>query len=98
MQRYHDGWQRRFGADFAWSARIAAICGRYPGLLDTGARALRDHGAPLLAKWAEVMTGAKPKTHFLRPGMVVPILGSALRNAFASGGEPDYTAIQRWLA
>ena len=44
LQRYHDGWQRRFGADFAWSARIAAICGRYPGLLDTEARALRYHG------------------------------------------------------
>jgi flavin-dependent dehydrogenase len=95
LQRYHDAWYRAFGADFAWSARITALCGRYPGLLDAGARALRDHGAPLLAKWAEVMTGAKPKTHFLRPGMVVPMLGSALRHAFAHRGEPDYAAIQR---
>jgi geranylgeranyl reductase family protein len=95
LQRYHDAWRRAFGADFAWSARIATLCGRYPALLDAGARALRDHGAPLLARWAEVMTGAKPKTHFLRPGMVMPMLGSALRHAFAVRGEPDYAAIQR---
>jgi flavin-dependent dehydrogenase len=95
LQRYHDAWHRAFGADFAWSARIAALCARYPALLDVGASALRDRGAPLLAKWAEVMTGAKPKTHFLLPGMVVPMLASALRHAFAVRGEPDYTAILR---
>jgi flavin-dependent dehydrogenase len=98
LQRYHDAWYRAFGADFAWSARIAALYSRYPALLDTGARALRQHGAPLLAKWAEVMTGAKPKTHFLRPGMVMPMIGAALRQPFAVRGAPDYAAIQRWSA
>jgi flavin-dependent dehydrogenase len=95
LRRYHLGWQRAFGSDFAWSARIAALYGRHPGLLDAGARALRDAGSPLLAKWAEVMTGAKPKTHFLRPEMVVPMLRSAVRHAFAAHGGPDYAAIQR---
>jgi geranylgeranyl reductase family protein len=95
LRRYHDAWYRAFGRDFAWSARIAALCGRYPGLLDAGARALRDGGAPLLAKWAEVMTGAKPKAHFLKPDLVMPMLRSALRHAFAARAEPDYAAIQR---
>jgi hypothetical protein len=98
LRRYHAAWQRAFGADFVWSARIAALCCRRPGLLDTGARALRDGGAPLLAKWAEVMTGARPKTHFLRPGLVLPMLHSALRHAFAERGAPDYAAIQRRAA
>jgi flavin-dependent dehydrogenase len=98
LQRYHAAWQRAFGADFAWSARIAALCGRHPGLLDAGARALRDGGAPLLAKWAEVMTGARPKTHFLRPGLMLPLLRSALRSVFAGQGEPDYAAILRRAA
>jgi geranylgeranyl reductase family protein len=98
LQRYHDAWHRAFGADFAWSARFAALYTRYPALLDTGARALRQHGAPLLAKWAEVMTGAKPKTHFLRPGMVMPMIGAALRHPFAVRGAADYAAIQRWPA
>ncbi len=93
LHRYHRAWQRAFGADFGWSARIAALCGRYPGLLDAGARALRDGGAPLLAQWAEVMTGAKPKTHFLRPGLVLPMLASALRHAVAAGGGPDDAAL-----
>jgi geranylgeranyl reductase family protein len=94
LHGYHRAWQRAFGADFAWSARIARLCGRHPGLLDAGARALRAGGAPLLAKWAEVMTGAKPKTHFLHPGLLLPMLGSALRHALVRG-EPDYAAIQR---
>jgi hypothetical protein len=67
-------------------------------LLDAGARALRENGAPLLAQWAEVMTGARPKTHFLKPSMVGPMLRSALRHTFAARGQPDYEAIERWPA
>ncbi len=95
LQQYHRAWYRAFGVDFAWSARIAALCGRHPGLLDAGARALREGGAPLLAKWAEVMTGARPKRDFLKPGLVLPMLRSALRHIVAGGGEPDYAAILR---
>ncbi|MEJ0019567.1 MAG: geranylgeranyl reductase family protein [Acetobacteraceae bacterium] len=94
LRRYHVAWQRAFGADFRWSARIAALCGRYPGLLDAGARALRDGGAPLLAQWAEVMTGARPKTHFVRPALLLPMLRSTLRHAFAVRGAPDFDAIR----
>jgi flavin-dependent dehydrogenase len=93
LGRYHDGWRRAFGADFAWSARIAALYGRFPRLLDAGAAALRAHGAPLLGKWAEVMTGARPKTDFIRPGMLMPMAGAALRLALARRAEPDYAAI-----
>ena len=59
---------------------------------------MEDGGAPLLAKWAEGMTGARPKTHFLRPSLVLPMLHSALRHAFAERGSPDYAAIQRRAA
>ncbi len=33
----------------------------------------------MLARWAEIMTGAKPKSHFLKPGLMLPILGGLAR-------------------
>lgn len=95
LQRYHQAWQRAFGRDFAWSARIAALCGRHPGLLDIGALALRDGGAPLMGKWAEVMTGARPKTHFLKPGLLLPMLRTTLRHLVTRRSEPEPAAILR---
>ncbi|MBV9784850.1 MAG: NAD(P)/FAD-dependent oxidoreductase [Acidisphaera sp.] len=81
LSRYHRRWRRAFGNDFAWSARIARLCSARPGLLDAGALALRRDGAPLLAKWAEVMTGARPKLDFLKPGLALPVLAALGRLA-----------------
>jgi len=75
LKRYHDRWRRAFGYDFAWSARFARFYLRYPAYLDAAAATLQRHGDSYLAQWAEIMTGAKPKRDFLKPRMLLPILG-----------------------
>ena len=91
LRRYHDGWLRAFGHDFRWSRRMALLCGRYPQLLDAGAAALRKGGGPLLGHWAEVMTGAKPKTAFLKPNLAMPVLGALVRGMVSGRQGPDFS-------
>jgi geranylgeranyl reductase family protein len=74
LSRYHSRWQAAFGRDFRWSARMAQMCARYPWLLDGAALLVRRRGADFLREWAEVMTGAKPKSSYLRPGIAFPML------------------------
>jgi flavin-dependent dehydrogenase len=79
LKRYHERWQRRFGRDFYWSRKMAQACVRFPIFLDAFAAASQKRGPEFLAQWAAVMTGARPKSHFLRPGMILPILREAGR-------------------
>src|SRR5262249_36537192 len=79
LKRYHDRWRKAFGRDFDWSARMARVYARHPGLIDATASLVERRGASFLVDWAEIMTGGKPKTSFLRPRVVVPLLGEAVR-------------------
>ena len=79
LKRYDDGWRRAFGRDFRWSERFARFYLRHPAFLDAGAAALRRLGEPYLARWGQIMTGARPKRDFLRPGMLLPILAEWMR-------------------
>jgi len=74
LSRYQDRWMRAFGRDFRWSAAIARFYARHPVFLDAGAATLKRLGPPFLARWAEIMTGARPKTDFLKPVMWMPIM------------------------
>ncbi len=74
LKVYQDRWVKQFGRDFAWSASVARIYLRFPALLDASALALQRLGPPLLARWGEIMTGARPKTDFLKPGLWAPIM------------------------
>jgi flavin-dependent dehydrogenase len=74
LRRYQDRWMRAFGRDFVWSAAISRFYTRHPAFLDAGAATLRRLGPPFLARWAEIMTGARPKTEFLKPGVWLPIM------------------------
>ena len=74
LSQYHQRWQHKFGRDFRWSRMMARVCVRYPKLLDGTVALLRRRGADSLRDWGEVMTGAKPKSDFLRPGLALPIL------------------------
>ena len=74
LGRYQERWMRAFGRDFRWSAMIARFYSRYPIFLDAGAATLNRLGPPFLARWAEVMTGARPKTDFLKPAVWLPIM------------------------
>jgi geranylgeranyl reductase family protein len=74
LRAYHERWQDAFGRDFVWSARMARLCARYPALLDGAAALIRKRGADFLRDWGEVMTGARPKSDFLRPTIAFPLL------------------------
>jgi menaquinone-9 beta-reductase len=74
LKPYQDRCMRAFGRDFAWSAAIARFYARFPAFLDAGALTLNRLGPPFLAEWAEIMTGAKPKTRFLKPAIWMPIM------------------------
>jgi menaquinone-9 beta-reductase len=74
LRRYQQRWMRAFGRDFRWSAAIARFYSRHPIFLDAGAATLNRLGPPFLARWAEIMTGARPKTDFLKPTVWLPIM------------------------
>jgi menaquinone-9 beta-reductase len=74
LKPYQDRWMQAFGFDFAWSAGIARFYARFPAFLDAGALTLKRLGPPFLAEWAQIMTGAKPKTEFLKPAIWMPIM------------------------
>jgi menaquinone-9 beta-reductase len=81
LKRYEDGWRHAFGRDFRWSARFARFYLRHPLFLDGAAATLRRLGDPYLARWAQIMTGARPKRDFLKPRMLLPVLVESLRLA-----------------
>ena len=74
LRRYQDRWMQAFGRDFPWSAAIARFYTRFPTFLDASAATLRRLGPPFLARWAQIMVGTQPKTEFLKPQIVLPIL------------------------
>ncbi len=80
LRRYHERWFQAFGRDFAWSTRFARFYLRYPAFLDAAATTLNRLGDPYLAQWAEIMTGAKPKRDFLKPRMLLPVIGDLWRH------------------
>ncbi|MFN4261100.1 MAG: geranylgeranyl reductase family protein [Gemmataceae bacterium] len=77
LKRYQQRWMKSFGWDFAWSRKLALFCGKYPLFLDACAEVTRRKGASFLVEWAEVMTGYRPKSAFLRPRLALPLLWEA---------------------
>ena len=73
----------------AWSRRLARFCGRYPVFLDACAEVAKRRGPGFLAEWATVMTGAKPKRYFLRPGLALPIALEAGRQMWRGNGRKN---------
>ncbi|MBM4068628.1 MAG: NAD(P)/FAD-dependent oxidoreductase [Planctomycetes bacterium] len=81
LKKYQARWQRSFGRDFTWARWMAKACGKFPVFLDACAAVTQRRGAGFLAEWGAVMTGAKPKTEFLRPAVTGPILWEAVRRS-----------------
>jgi flavin-dependent dehydrogenase len=73
MSRFQDRWMEAFGNEFFWSMKMSLMLYKYPVLLDAMALYIRQKGPEFLANWAEVMTGTKPKTFFLRPDVALPM-------------------------
>jgi menaquinone-9 beta-reductase len=79
LKRYQKRWMEAFGADFAWSSRLAAFASKRPGFLDAFAARCVKKGDEFMAQWGMIMTGARPKRKLFRPGMALPLLFEALR-------------------
>ena len=79
LKRYQDRWMTSFGRDFRWSWVMATASVRFPTFLDGCAALMRRRGAEFLVEWGEAMTWAKPKRAFMRPRVVLPILGETVR-------------------
>jgi hypothetical protein len=65
---------RAKSSDFVWSARLARFYRKCPVMIDASALALQRLKGPVLAQWAEIVTGACPKTDFIKPKMLLSIL------------------------
>jgi geranylgeranyl reductase family protein len=79
LKRYQDRWMTAFGWDFRWSWVMARATVRFPSFLDGTAALMRRRGSEFLVEWGEAMTGARPKREFLRPRVMLPLLGETAR-------------------
>ena len=79
LKRYHKAWMDSFGADFAWSSRMASYAVKRPAFLDAFASRCIKKGDAIMAEWGMIMTGAQPKRKLFKPGTVLPLLFEAIR-------------------
>jgi len=79
LKCYQERWMRAFGWDFVWSQRMAVWYTRHPIFLDACAVVTQRRGTEFLDEWAQVMTGTRPKSAFLRSSLMFPLLGEVVR-------------------
>jgi menaquinone-9 beta-reductase len=72
-QTYHRRWLAAFGHDFRFSAAGARLVYRFPFLLDAANVVAQRTGDAFMAEFGAAMTGVKPKTTFLKPGVAIPV-------------------------
>eukprot|EP01025_Chloroclados_australasicus_P014356 TRINITY_DN1671_c0_g1_i1.p1 TRINITY_DN1671_c0_g1~~TRINITY_DN1671_c0_g1_i1.p1 ORF type:complete len:510 (-),score=63.81 TRINITY_DN1671_c0_g1_i1:358-1845(-) len=91
LKQYRDKWMKAYGHDFGMSTAFASALYRYPILLDACASEMQRKGDIMMSRWAEVMTGMRPKTYFFQPHIAVPLMFAVIREWFAQnvGGKPD---------
>jgi geranylgeranyl reductase family protein len=94
LKRYQERWHKAFGRDFFWSRKLAQITAKFPIFLDACAAVSRKRGPGFLAEWATVMTGAKPKSAFLRPRIVLPLLWEAGRQFLKRPAKVNGTTLE----
>ena len=98
------GFWSRFQMVGGHCALFRTLYARFPGFLDASALTLNRLGPPFLAEWAEIMTGAKPKTAFLKPAIWMPIMRDlisltvAARNMTAPQQAPDLTDLSATMS
>jgi geranylgeranyl reductase family protein len=98
-QAYHTRWMAAFGRDFRASAAGARMIYRLPLLLDAANIVAQRKGDTFMAEFGAAMTGVKPKTTFLKPGVAIPMTIEVLRQIFkqkirrsSSNGANSYRA------
>lgn len=101
-QVYHTRWMAAFGRDFRASAAGARMIYRLPLLLDAANVVAQRKGDAFMAEFGAAMTGVKPKTTFLKPGVAIPMAIEVLRQIVrqkvwrsSSGEDVSYKARAR---
>jgi len=84
LKKYQNDWYALWGLEFFWSMKMSLLLYRFPIMLDAAAKLIEKRGTRFLAEWAQVMTGLKSKTWFLRPDVwpfiMVEIVAQVFRN------------------
>jgi len=84
LKKYQNDWYSEWGLEFYWSMKVSLLLYRFPIMLDAAAKLIEKRGSRFLAEWAEVMTGSKSKTWFLRldvwPYICLEIIAQMFRN------------------
>eukprot|EP00759_Apiculatamorpha_spiralis_P058871 PhF_6_TR9450/c0_g1_i1/m.14768 len=92
-KKYEWLWWREFGFDSKCSEWMAVAVARFPWVLDAMAEVARVKGKHFMIDFGEIMTGVKPKVHFLHPRLSIPLGLSVVREAFrvyVLGKKRDY--------
>jgi len=76
---YHARWMAAFGRDFRFSAAGARLVCRFPFLLDAANVVAQRTGDRFMVEFGAAMTGVKPKTTFVKPGVAVPVTWEIVR-------------------
>jgi len=66
--------------------KMSLLLYRFPIMLDAAAKLIEKKGTRFLAEWAEVMTGTKSKTWFLRPDVWPLIMLEVIAQVFRNIG------------
>lgn len=79
---YHKRWNDNFGKDFPVSKIGARLTFHVPLFLDAANVVAQRKGDAFMADFGAAMTGVKPKSIFLRPGMALPLTVEVVRQFF----------------
>jgi geranylgeranyl reductase family protein len=84
LRQYQSTWKKHWGAEFYWSMKMSLFLYRFPIILDAVAKLIEKRGHRFMSEWAQVMTGQKQKTWFLRldvwPFILLEVFAQAARN------------------
>jgi len=86
LKKYQNLWYSEWGLEFYWSMKMSLLLYRFPIMLDAAAKLIEKKGSRFLAEWAEVMTGTKSKTWFLRPDVWPLIMLEVVAQVFRNLG------------
>jgi len=67
LKKYQRKWYSEWGLEFRLSMKVSIFLYKFPIVLDSTVNLIKKRGAKFFADWAEVMTGSKSKSYFLRP-------------------------------
>jgi flavin-dependent dehydrogenase len=74
LSRYHRRCLKKFGNDHRWSLKMTRFLAKHPIYLDAFAAASMKRGDEFMAKWAQIMCGARSKRQFFLPTMFFPLM------------------------